>query len=82
MAVRAAPQKALAAISQPGPTAIAWLRTRHNAIIVLALTYIGLCLVPLAIGMPLFSGFALLPMILAPALGWICYWLVWKEFHD
>ncbi|MFM7676485.1 MAG: hypothetical protein ACKO5F_13105 [Synechococcus sp.] len=59
----------------------AWIRRRRNAILLLSLFYLGLCLIPLALGLPMLLGFAILPALLVPAVGFASYWLVWKEFH-
>ena len=31
---------------------------------------------------PVVTLFALAPMILLPLLGYLTYWLLWKEFHE
>jgi hypothetical protein len=59
----------------------AWIGRRRNAILLLSLFYLGLCLIPLLLGLPMLMGFALLPALLVPAVGYASYWLVWKEFH-
>ena len=43
--------------------------------------YLLLCLLPLSLGLVTLTGFALLPLLLVPPVGYLIYWLVWKEFH-
>ena len=59
----------------------AWLRVRRHQILLLLAVYLLFCLVPLALGQVVLSGFALLPLLLVPPVGFLIYWLVWKEFH-
>jgi hypothetical protein len=40
------------------------------------------CLGLLAKGNVLAFGLALIPLISMPALGWLAWWLVYKEFHN
>ena len=37
---------------------------------------------PLLVGQPVITVFALMPLLLVPPVGLMVYWLVWKEFHD
>ena len=37
--------------------------------------------IPLLIGEALLTVFAVLPLLLVPPVGYLVYWLVWKEFH-
>ena len=38
--------------------------------------------IPLLVGEHLLTAFALLPLVLVPPVGYLVYWLVWKEFHN
>ena len=60
----------------------AWLKQKRQRIGVVVLAYILIWSVPLLIGEPLMTVFALLPLVLVPPVGYLVYWLVWKEFHD
>lgn len=40
------------------------------------------CVVLIARGNTLTFGFALVPLLSMPAIGWLAWWLVYKEFHD
>jgi hypothetical protein len=53
---------------------------RHQ-ILVLLLGYLLACLLPLAFGLATLTGFALLPLLVVPPVGFLIYWLVWKEYH-
>ena len=59
----------------------AWLLQRRQLIAVAIAVYVLLCAVPLLLGLPGLTGVALLPLLLVPPVGWLIYWLVWKEFH-
>lgn len=59
----------------------AWLNRRGSRIQLALALYLLFCLVPLLLGQPLLTAFALLPLLLLPLLGYLDYWLVWKEFH-
>jgi len=57
----------------------------RNRIVLIRLclgVYLGLCLGLLLTGQLLLTGYALLPVLLTPPLGYMMYWLVWKEFHE
>ncbi len=60
---------------------VAWLKRKPQRIGLTVVTYLLICGLPLAWGLPLITLVALLPLLLAPPLGWLVYWLVWKEFH-
>ena len=59
----------------------AWMQDRRQRISLLLMLYIFLWMLPLLWGQVLISLFALLPLLLVPPLGWLVYWLVWKDFH-
>ena len=60
----------------------AWLKQKRQLIGVVLLAYILMWSVPLLIGKPLMTVFAFLPLVLVPPVGYLVYWLVWKEFHS
>ena len=60
----------------------AWLKQKRQRIGVVVLAYILMWSVPLLIGEPLMTVFAFLPLVLVPPVGYLVYWLVWKEFHS
>jgi hypothetical protein len=39
------------------------------------------CLILIASGNAFTFGLALVPALTLPAIGWLAYWLVYKEFH-
>lgn len=59
----------------------AWLGRKDARILLLLLSYGLLCLIPLLLGLPVLAGFALLPVLVVPPVGYLAYWLVWREFH-
>lgn len=59
----------------------AWLGVRRHQIQLLLGSYLLFALVPLLLGLVTLAGFALLPLVLVPPVGYLIYWLVWKEFH-
>lgn len=59
----------------------AWLGRKDVRILLLLLSYGLLCLIPLLLGLPVLAGFALLPLLLVPPVGYLAYWLVWRDFH-
>ncbi len=59
----------------------AWLMERRQLIVLAVGFYLILCTLPLLFGLPALAGVALLPLILVPPVGFLVYWLVWKEFH-
>jgi hypothetical protein len=51
--------------------------------IALAFLSYGLFLLWLLLNLPpVVALFALAPMVLLPLLGYLTYWLMWKEFHE
>lgn len=61
--------------------AMAQLRGRRERLILVTSIYVVIWLLPLLVGQPLITVFALLPLVLVPPVGILIYWLVWKEFH-
>ncbi|KEF41550.1 MAG: hypothetical protein ER33_10720 [Cyanobium sp. CACIAM 14] len=58
------------------------LRRRGVAIALAFLCY-GLVVIALLLHLPPLVGLlALAPMVLLPLLGYLTYWLLWKEFHE
>ena len=47
----------------------------------MVLLYLLIWSIPLLIGEALLTVFAVLPLLLVPPVGYLVYWLVWKEFH-
>ena len=64
-----------------GRRLLIWLRQRRQLIVVTAAFYLLLCLFPVFMGLHGLSLVALLPIVLVPPVGYLIYWLVWKEFH-
>ena len=60
----------------------AMLRDRKALIRICLGTYLSLCLALLLTGQLMLTAYALLPVLLTPPLGYMMYWLVWKEFHE
>ncbi len=60
----------------------AWFKQRRQQIRALLIAYVALWSVPVLIGEPLMTIFAVLPLLLVPPVGYLVYWLVWKEFHE
>jgi hypothetical protein len=58
------------------------LRQRWLAIAVAFLAYGLVLLWLLLILPPVVALLALAPMLLLPLLGYLTYWLLWKEFHE
>ena len=58
-----------------------WLQQRRQSIQLILITYVVFWSIPLLIGQALMTVFALLPLLLVPPVGYLIYWLVWKEFH-
>ena len=61
---------------------LAWCGGRRQQIGLVSGFYLILWSVPLLLGQPLISFFAILPLILVPPVGLLVYRLVWKEFHE
>jgi len=57
------------------------LSQRRSRVTILLGLYTTLCAIPLVLGVQSLALLALLPMVLLPALGYLVYWLTWKEFH-
>ena len=60
----------------------AWLGGRRQRVILTVLIYLVIWSMPLLVGQPVITVFALMPLLLVPPVGLMVYWLVWKEFHD
>jgi hypothetical protein len=58
------------------------LRRRPLQIGLLMGFYAVLCLLTLALGYGGLALLAVLPLLLAPPLGYLVYWLTWKEFNE
>lgn len=58
-----------------------WLGKRGNRIKILLGLYISFCALPLFLGLQSLALLAVLPLLLLPPLGYLVYWLTWKEFH-
>ena len=58
------------------------LRKRRFWIWTCVATYGIWCLWLLAEGNTMAFGLALIPLISMPAIGWLTWWLVYKEFHE
>lgn len=59
----------------------AWLKQKRQRIGLVLVFYLLIWSMPLLIGEPLMTVFAVLPLILVPPVGYLVYWLIWKEFH-
>ena len=59
----------------------AWLKQKRQRISFLVILYLLFWSIPLVMGQPLISIFAFLPLVLVPPVGYMVYWLIWKEFH-
>jgi hypothetical protein len=62
--------------------AYAMLRDRKALIKISLGFYLSICVLLLLTGQLLLTAYALLPVVLTPPLGYMMYWLVWKEFHE
>ena len=60
----------------------AWLGGRRQRVSLTVFIYLLVWSMPLVVGQPIITVFALMPLLLVPPVGWLVYWLVWKEFHD
>ena len=60
----------------------AWCRGRQQSIGLITIFYLSIWGIPLFLGQPLISFFAVLPLLLVPPVGLLVYRLVWKEFHE
>ena len=61
---------------------LAWCGGRRQRIGLSVAVYLILWSIPLFLGQPLISFFAVLPLLLVPPVGLLVYRLVWKEFHE
>lgn len=59
-----------------------WLGKRRQRVTLTLVVYLLVWSLPLLVGQPVITVFALMPLLLVPPVGWLVYWLVWKEFHD
>jgi len=59
-----------------------YLHRRSVQISLLIGLYALLCLLALLLGYGALALLALLPLLLAPLLGYLVYWLTWKEFNE
>ena len=60
----------------------AWMGGRRQRVSLTVLIYLVIWSIPLLVGQPVITVFALMPLLLVPPVGLMVYWLVWKEFHD
>jgi hypothetical protein len=58
-----------------------WLKRRGTRIRLAVLVYVLLCVLPLLIGQPHLTMFALLPVLLVPPVGYMAYLLAWHDYH-
>ncbi len=58
-----------------------WLSKRRHRLLLILGFYGLLCLLPLLIGQPHLSMYALLPVFLVPPVAYLGYLLAWHEFH-
>ncbi len=59
----------------------AWFKQRRQRITAVLVGYVLVWTVPLLLGQPLMTVFAMLPLLLVPPVGYLVYWLVWMEFN-
>ena len=59
----------------------AWLKLKRQRIALVLIGYVLVWSIPLLLGEPLLTVFALVPLLLVPPVGLLIYRLVWKEFH-
>ena len=59
----------------------AWLALRPQRIAATICFYLLLAALPVVLGLPLLGLVALVPLILAPPVAYLLYWLVWKDYH-
>ena len=57
------------------------LRGRRERVVLVTTFYTLIWCLPLLLGQPLITFFALLTLLLVPPVGLLVYWLVWREFH-
>ncbi len=58
------------------------LATQRVLIALMVLSYLAICLGLILWGGPSLGVLALLPLLLGPPVGYLAYWLVWREFHE
>ena len=59
----------------------AWLKQKRQRIAMVLIGYVLVWSIPLMLGEPLLSVFALMPLVLVPPVGLLIYRLVWREFN-
>ena len=59
----------------------AFLQGKQQRLGVVLMLYLAIWSIPLLFGQSLITVFALLPLLVVPPVGWLIYWLVWREFH-
>ena len=59
----------------------AWLAVRRQRIALTIAFYLLLCALPVGFGQPALGLVALLPLLLAPPVAYLIYWLVWLDYH-
>jgi hypothetical protein len=59
----------------------AWLKQKRQRIAMVLIGYVLIWSIPLLLGEPLLSVFALMPLVLVPPVGLLIYRLVWREFN-
>ena len=60
---------------------VARLQGRRERVVLVTMIYVLIWSIPLLVGQPLITFFALLPLLLVPPVGWMVYWLMWREFN-
>ena len=60
---------------------LSWFRGHRQRIGLITTLYLLIWCLPLLLGQVLITASALLPLLLVPPVGWLVYWLMWKEFH-
>mgnify|MGYP006292495753 CR=1 FL=1 len=58
-----------------------WLRLRRQRLLLTISFYLVLCMLPMLFGLPFLGVVALMPLLLIPPIGFLLYWLVWKDYH-
>ena len=60
---------------------VARLQGRRERVVLVTPIYVLIWSIPLLVGQPLITVFALLPLLLVPPVGWMVYRLMWREFN-
>lgn len=60
---------------------LARLQGRRERVVLVTTLYTVIWSLPLLLGQPLITFFALLPLLLIPPVGWMVYRLMWREFN-